>query len=295
MPLGMGGYVQSVVVQGRVYVGGGYAGSDSDDNYILMEYDISAGKWDKLPPYLARGFAMTVINNQLVLVGGGLDHGCRCRMVLGKWKAESKEWTHSYLDIPTARRQCSEVVYNEWLVVVGGYQDVRSSSVEVMNTDSEVWYAAPPTPTPWSSMKTAIVGDTCYFMGGHTDASDGPTTEVYSVSLPALISQLHSPGTRKRGKQQQIWKKIPGLQTTRSTPLAINGSLLAIGGRADKAVTAIYLYQLDTGNWVKVGDLPTPRYCCTCAMITDQEILVAGGEDDKDELSRSDVALINNL
>ena len=36
MPFGMGGYVQSVVVQGRVYVGGGHGDYGSDDNYIVM-------------------------------------------------------------------------------------------------------------------------------------------------------------------------------------------------------------------------------------------------------------------
>jgi hypothetical protein len=44
-----------------------------------------------------------------------------------------------------------------------------------------------------------------------------------------------------------------------------------------RAVTAIHLYQPNTEEWVKVGDLSTPRYDCTCAMITDRELLVAGG------------------
>ena len=295
MPFGMAGYVQSVVVQGRVYVGGGYAGYDSDNNYIVMEYDISSGKWAKLPPYRACDFAMTVINNQLVLVGGE-EHG-GCSKVLGVWRPESKEWTHPYPDMLTARSRCSAVVYNEWLAVAGGWDGSGLSSVEVMNTDSKQWYAGPPTPTLRRGMRTAVVGDTCYFMGGLIGASYGtPTTEVYSVSLPALISQLPSLDSRERGKQHQIWNEIPGLQTTRSTPLSIRRSLLAVGGRDedDKAVTAIHLYQPDTGEWVKVGDLPTSRYRCTCAMITDTEMLVAGGGKDTYRRSSSCyIAVIN--
>ena len=99
---------------------------------------------------------------------------------------------------------------------------MRLSSVEVLNTDTKQWYAAPSTPTPWSSMRTAIMGDTCYFMGGITDIGLA-TTEVYSVSLPALISQLHSQSSGKIGRQHQIWKEIPGLQAC-STPLSIRGS-----------------------------------------------------------------------
>ena len=217
----------------------------------------------------------------------------RC-WVCGELRVRNGHMVHPYPDMPTARSRCSAVVYNEWLAVAGGWGGL--SSVEVMNTDSKQWYAAPPTPTPWSGMGTAIVGDTCYFMGGNTGEAlaSTATTEAYSVSLPALISQLPSLDSRERGKQHQIWKEIPGLQTTCSTPLSIRGSLLAVGGmdRDRKAVTAIHLYQPDTGEWVKVGRLANSD--CTCAMITDTEMLVAGGRDDNyDITSRCDIALIN--
>jgi N-acetylneuraminic acid mutarotase len=288
MSSSMGVPVQSIVVQGTVYVGG--SGFDGDK---VMEYDTSSGKWAKLPQRTC-GFAMTVINNQLVLVGGW-EHG----RMLSVWRAESKEWTHPYPEMPTARSDSSVVTNKEWLAVAGGLIDGEAvSSVEVMNTDSKQWYAGPPTPTPWDSMKTAIVGDTCYFMGGTTGGSFFPTAKVYSVSLPALISQLHSQDSRERGKQHQIWKEISGLQTTHSAPLSISGSLLAVGGKDkdDHAVTAIHLYQPNTEEWVKVGDLPTPRYDGTCAMSTDRELLVAGGYHDSAREKKSDIgdiALIN--
>ena len=138
----------------------------------------------------------------------------------------------------------------------------------------------------WDSMKTATVGDECYFMGGY-NATGSSTNTVYSVSLSALTTGLNS--STRNG---QIWKEISVLQTTRSTPLSISGSLLAVGGwdKDRKAVTAIHLYQPDTGEWVKVGDLPTPRYNCACA---DREMLVAGGIDqDGNRLKRMDIALI---
>ena len=166
---------------------------------------------------------------------------------------------------------------------------MRLSSVEVMNTVTKQWHAAPLTPTPWTQMKTAIVGDTCYFMGGFTGIGSitPATTKVYSVSLPALISQLLSQGSGKKGRQHQIWKETPELQIIFSTPLSISGFLLAVGemDKDRQAATAIHLYQPDTGEWVKVGDLPTPRYKCTCAMIADREMLVAGGRDNYDYLS----------
>ncbi len=277
MPFGMGCYVQSVVMQGKLYLGGGYAGYRSDNNYIVMEYEIGSGEWTTLPPYRTRYFAMAVISNQLVLVGGG-EHGGYSK-VLGVWGDDSRAWIHPYPEMPTARENCSVVVHGEWLVVAGGWVGPvigRLSCVEVLNTDSKQWYAGPPTPTPWDSMKTVVVGDIGYFMGGYDNIA--ATMEVYHVCIPTLLSHITSKASN--GTDRQIWKVIPGLKLTMSTPLSITGSLLAVGGR-DKdgdIVTAMHLYQPDSGVWVKVGDLPSPCCECTCAMMADREVLVAGGE-----------------
>ena len=121
-------------------------------------------------------------------------------------------------------------------------------------------------------MKTAIVGDVCYFMGGYVHSL--ATNKVYSMSISALISQLHS-----EKKNIQLWKESK-LQYKLSAPLIINGSLFAVGGRdeANNPVSAIHVYQPDAEKWVKVGNLPTPRNYCTCAMISYVELLVAGGK-----------------
>ena len=193
--------------------------------------------------------------------------------VLGVWRADSKKWTHPYPDMPTARALCSAVAYKEWLVVAGGKGGGgdRLSSVEVMNTDTKQWYASSPTPVAWSFMKISIVGDTCYFMGGLIGSGIRDTNKVYSVSLPALVSQLNS------SEDTQIWKEIPQLPIARAAPLSISGSLLAVGGRDTYASACILLYQPATGEWVKVGDLTSPRRDCTCTMLTDREFFVAGG------------------
>ena len=57
-------------------------------------------------------------------------------------------------------------------------------------------------------------------------------------------------------------------------------------------MSAIHLYHPDTGKWVKVGDLPTPREDCTCIMVTDKEMLVAGGYDEGYILKSMDIALL---
>ena len=273
MPFEMGSS-QSVVVQETVYVGGG--STRSGNTRVVMEYDTSSGKWRELPPYITRWFAMTVINNHLVLVGG--ENESR----LGVWRTDSKKWTHPYPNMPTVRVAPSAVTYKEWLIVVGRHRG-GNSSVDIMNTNNKQWHTAAPVPTAWFSMNTAVVGDIYYFMGGFIGGDDDSATDVvYSVSLPALISQVNSKHCAEKG--QQIWKSISGLGLCFSTPLSLSGSLLALGGEGmkdEKAVTAIHHYRPETGEWVKVGDLPSPRSHCTCVRMSNGEILVAGGWDKK--------------
>ena len=271
MPFQMSGNVQSVIIQERVYIGGG--GTGLGNSYTVMAYDISSGKWAELPPYIAQSFGMTVVNSQLVPVGGKEQDNI-ISTVVGVWR---QKWTHPYPDMPTPRSHCSAVAHKEWLVVAGGEGEGGADlhSVEVLNTDAKQWSAGPPIPTPWSYMCSAIVGEACYFMGGFIENHN--TNLVYSVSLPALTSHLNS---SSGARDSQIWKKISGLQVKGSSPLSISGSLLAVGGK-DKggAVSGFHLYQPDIGEWTKVGDLPAPRYQCTCTALTNRELLVAGGED----------------
>ena len=115
-----------------------------------------------------------------------------------------------------------------------------------------------------------------YFMGGF-DQKYSATRKVYCVDIKMLLSNITSKAFR--WTEKQIWKEIPELQLTKSAPLIVNGCLLAVGGQDKdvKAVTAIYFYQPNEGKWMKVGNLPSPRYSCTCAVTADREVLVAGG------------------
>ena len=253
-----------------------------------MVYDIHSGEWATLPPYKTRFFGMTVIDNQLVLVGGKEVGGASSK-VLGAWRAASKEWVHPYPDMPTARSSCSAVTYKEWLVVAGGYSEKGKylTSVEVMNTSNKQWSTAPPLPVGWTEIKAAIVGDMCYFMGGFI--SSDTTKKVFSVSLQALLDPKSS-----SERDRQIWKEISELDVILSTPFSISGSLLALGGRKDgKDLTTIQLYQPETGKWLKVGDLPHPRWQCNSVMINDREMMVVGGREGSHVTSRTDIALIS--
>ncbi len=284
MPSTMSGYIQSVLVDEVVYVGGGNTPGCKND-YIVITYDTHSRRWGTLPPYRTRFFGMTVIRDQLVLVGGKDKDGKYCKS-LGVWRTDSEKWVDFYPDMPTPRSGSSVATYNEWLIVAGGINGELLSIVDVLNIDTKQWYSGPPAPRGFSRMKTATVGDMCYYMGGY---SGGDTNDVYRVSLPALISQVKS-----RRIDPQIWETISPLNVYYSAPLSIGGHLLAFGGMlSGSGVTSIQHYQPDTNKWVKVSDMASPRYNCTCAVTNNGDILIAGGSKEGSDTCTCDIASVD--
>ncbi|XP_064407550.1 traf2 and NCK-interacting protein kinase-like isoform X2 [Halichondria panicea] len=270
MPIKMGAMAQSVVIGDTVYVGGGEAVNDRDRCTVMkLEQD----QWTKLPEYTAMYFAMTSLANRLVLVGGlDLRNNKRTNQLA---VFEAGEWTHPYPPMNIARDSSTAVSFNNHIIVAGGDDDkVRTSSVEVLDVASRRWYIAQSLPSPRSMLKSTLMGNTLYLMGGmdHTWSS---IKTVHHVDLNELIakalSNLDTP---------TLWQTLPEVPLVYSAPLSIGRSLLAVGGRDDRRNprSSIHLYQPDTRRWVKVGDLPTARYNCTCSVLPSGEVIVAGGQ-----------------
>ena len=269
MPIKRGGPVQSVVINDTVYVGGGDASNNCDMCTVMK---LKQDRWTILPKYTAKWFAMTSLANRLVLVGGYDPRNKKRTNQLAVF--ESGEWTHPYPPMNIARSSSTAVSFNNHIIVAGGRDDKeRISSVEVLDVASRRWHIAQSLPNPRSELKSALIGNTLYLMGGNDHT--GPTKTVHHVNLNELIakalSNLDTP---------TLWQTLQEVPLVRSAPLSIGRSLLAVGGRDDRfnPSSSIHLYQPDTRRWVKVGDLPTARYFCTCSALPSGEVIVAGGE-----------------
>ncbi len=280
MPMAMSGYIQSVQINDTVYVGGGETDRDEDD-YIVMAYNMQSSQWHTLPPYSTREFAMTTINNKLVLVGG-MNRDLSYSSELGEWQPDSNQWTHPFSPMSTPRYWPSATSYKHWLVVAGGYHGyclqtgVCLQKVEILDVSNMQWSTGPSTPTPWAGMKSTTIADTWYLMGGVCGDQWHDNPDVYSVSLEALVSHSSSDSSN-------IWNKLPSLNCTWSCPLNIGGSLLAVCGKdmkSKKSVSTIQRYVPETNTWVQAGQLPHAIYKCTCIMKA-EIVHVMGGHDGK--------------
>ena len=271
-------YIQSVEVEGTVYVGGGWT-DRRGDRHTVMAYNPQSCNWHALPLYSATAFAMTTINNKLVLVGGYQQQSKVDK--LGVWHTDNNQWTYPFPPMPTSHLSPSATSYKHWLVVAGGFTSVSLSTVEVLDVHNKQWSTGPSTPAPWYSMMSTIIGDTWYLMGGW--CGDKRTVDVYSASLDSLVSQLQPNNLSKNA----VWNKISEHKHYYSSPLNIGGTLLAAGGYRNDATSVssiIHRYVPETEEWVVAGDLPCGLRTCTCTVIADK-LYVFGGYDGKKGVS----------
>ncbi len=270
IPIKAGTSVLSTVIGCTVYVGGGVTENGRDACTVMkLEQD----QWTKLPEYTAKCFAMTSIANRLLLVGGRYQMSSKETNQLAVF--ESGEWTHPYPAMNIARCSSAAVSFNNHIIVAGGYvKKHRTSSVEVLDVTSRRWYIAQSLPIQRSVMKSAVVGNTLYLMGGYTHSGINKT--VYHVDLNELLSKALS----NLDTPTPLWRMTEDTLLKYSSPLSIGRSLLAVGGRDDRdnPSSSIVLYQPDTRKWVKVGDLTTARYNCTCSVLPSGEVFVGGGQ-----------------
>ncbi len=279
MPVAMTNYIQSVQINDTVYAGGGLTDID-EDGHIVMAYNTQSCQWHTLPPYSTKWFAMTTINNKLVVVGGSNRDGS-VSSELGEWQSDSNQWTHPFPPMSTPRCVHSATSYKHWLVVAGGYHGVCLQTVEVLDVSNMQWSTGPSTPTPWVRMLSTTIGDTWYLMGGECEKLSHYSPDVYSVSLEALVSHSSSDSSN-------IWNKLPSLNFVWSCPLNIGGSLLEVGGRdkkSEKLVSTIQRYVPETNTWVQAGQLPHAVCTCTCIMTSDK-VHVMGGHDGNSKLKK---------
>ena len=287
MVYGMSHHPHSVVLQRNIYIGGGLADNASDECTILM-YNMEHDTWCCLPKYRYRRFAMTVINRCLTVVGGIDASPGKATNQLAVFNAMSQEWTSPYPPMPTPRDSPAVVMYDIWLLVAGGCGGPHElATVELFNTSTKQWLSSSPLPMPCGWMTSTILKDSCYFV---TDSK-----QVLRVSLPDIVSQTISQSTTI--KSPALWYLLPGSPLTCSAAITLHGSLLTVGGRYDNdtSSTAIYLYQPESKEWTKVGELPNARRYCSCVLIPSGEMLVAGGYNSSKQItSQVDMASVQN-
>ena len=240
-------------------------------------YNSKSNKWSELSKCPYQYSSLAVVNGQLTAIGGCED--CRKKHThTNKLLSLRGSWSYVFPLMPTKRHSTTAVTSKEHLIVAGGitgsaaFIDDIINTVEVMVTKTLIWSTVASLPHPYSFASATICGDHLYMLGGNDDK--GETKSVLTCSLTELLQSSSS----------SVWHRIADVPAYYSTCGAVNGQLLAVGGRGEgrKATAAIHKYNKRTNTCdmptARYGcDMPTARYGCLVAVLPTNEIMVVGG------------------
>ena len=271
-----------IVINGKVYYGGGVADND-DDQYIVYCYDPSRDKWTTLPPLPVKCFGLGQVNSKLVAVGGWKKTTRNETNNVYIYDERSRKWKQTIPPMPTARWVLSVLSLQSALVVAGGRTLLGlTDAVEIFKPDTSQWYRADPLPRACRDISLVAIGSTCYALGGY---SGSHLNQALYASVDDLLGNaVPANQTTHSGSSdtQSAWKTLPNTPTYRPAAAVLAGNLLAVGGSETFAIGGadmkeVYMYSPSTNSWIYISDLPAPRSGTAAAVLSSTEVLVIGG------------------
>lgn len=282
-----------IVVKGtKVYVGGGNTGR-MESTRTVFEYETLANSWSKLPiaPYYTFGLAL--VDGKVVVIGGIDVISTLASDRLASFDDNSKKWCHLLPHMPSKRCAVSAASTSTHLVVIGGIGvDSQNylTTVEVLDIPMKVWAKAAPLSTPVTFMSMTICQDLgrIYLLGGLTN--HGAIRSVFSCLLKELIASCTSEEKSSSGLKEEdgssvdaagdcIWEVIAECPYFRSGCIAVNGKLVICSGltSSDETSSTIHCFDPMTKVWSVLGEMPAARSSCSLALISNDQLMVAGG------------------
>ena len=279
----------AVLLQGNVYVGGGSEDRfdvrhkyDYQNCFKLNVYNLTTNQWSYPITTPCSWFAMTVLNNKLMITGGRTKDFEIVKKVLvlngGHWEEYSK--------MPTARYQATAVGYQLKLIVIGGQtesilskrQMMVSSTIEVLDTVNGSWHICTNLPSPHCQMKAVVADDRLYLLGGF-DVDIHPSSQVIAASLDTISNYKIK------------WQFLPNTPWHYSSAAVLHDKfLLAVGGRKSSNKTSqtheVCILNPSTGLWESITELPEERSLPAVVGI-DDKIIVIGGTNANRKYSKS--------
>ena len=257
----------AVLFNGAIYVGGG-ACLNEDDRYRINIYHPDTNKWDDAIDTPHAFFAMTVLADKLIVVGGMVK---RSLMITNKLLTlQSGQWK-DYSQMPTARSFASAVSHQSMMIVMGGeHLEQKISTTELLDSTTGQWFACDDLPRPLTYFRSVIVGDILYTLGGVT--TDGNSKAVYAALLDALSSH------------KLKWQQLADTPWVGSAAFSLNNKyLLAVGGYAVHDTVCVLKREkgsmVTSTSWESIDSLPNVHIASSTVSLANQIIVIAGYDE----------------
>jgi len=261
----------AVWLNGLVYVGGGLE-TGGKVSYTINCYDTVNNSWSSPinTPYCY--FAMTTLNNNLLIAGGKDKSNKKTNQILTMDTGQLMNYTK----MTTARVDATAAGHQGMLIITGGWDDKdrKLSSTELFDSNNRNWYTCSDLPQPHYWLQSVIVNNTLYLLRGFNEDSY-PSPAVFTAPLDTL------------SKCQLKWNTYQDTPWCRSAPMSVQDThLLIVGG--GKMIGNEYkltsdVYKLDKVNhrWEVIGHIPSIRSSSAAVSTADNRIIVIGGWNDK--------------
>ncbi len=294
---------------------------------LVYSYTLSTNKWIMLPECTQSCFAMAIVQEKLVAVGG----------YVGKKKTDAtttntlvgltpvKVWDDILPPMPTKRASPAVAVTSKQLIVIGGkisppfVLDGGLNTVEVLDLTFLQWTTACPLPNMIDypqmvlcekSFYVSNINDRTVCMCSEADLirsskqnrPNNPTTPKPVPVLPPKPSSSNKgppsvPSKPPASTTETIWKRIADFHLSGGvTMIAMGGKLLAMGGhdREHHPNGVISHYDRHSNSWKVVSQLFTPRWGALAAILPGKRLLIIGGHTSTSEsCDTTDIGKLN--
>ena len=262
---------RAVLYNGAVYVGGGMC-VDADDDCKINIYHPDTNKWDNAIDTPHELFAMTVLVDKLIIVGGAVRGSAKATNKL--LTLQDGQWV-DYSQMPTARDSASVVNHQSMMIVMGGMDDDNHtlSTTELLDSITGQWFKCNDLPQPLSDLQSVIVGGLLYTLGG-VNANNKYSKAVYAAPLHTL------------SHRQLKWQQLADMPWEGSTAVSVNNKyLLAVGGDSEHDTVCVLKIEkagsvITSTTWESIATLPEEHYCSSAVSLGNQ-IIVIGGTDEE--------------
>ena len=270
----------AVLLHGNVYVGGGSQECfdvkhkhDFQNCHRLDVYNPITNQWSTPITTPNSWFAMTTLNNKLLIAGGMVGDKQISKKVLvlnaGHWE--------DYSEMPSAKYFAAAVGYGSKLIIIGGAKKIGSkrislSTIELLDTTSWFWYTCNNLPSPFFQLKAAIIDEKLYLLGGYSNIGTS-SSQVIFASLDNISNNDY----------KLNWHSLPNSPWYfSSTAILQNSFLLTVGGRRPSVLTSqtceVCIFNPSTNQWKCLAYIPEER-SLPAVVGMDDNIVVIGGTD----------------
>jgi serine/threonine protein kinase/N-acetylneuraminic acid mutarotase len=301
---------------GRLVVVGGISAGQVLNSVVAL--DLVTKSWNGLPDMSTarHGMAVAGVGQTVYAIGGsaGVGEGqvtssAESLKLAARKSQPVSEW-RSLPDAPTARLMMAWTVLDGKIWIAGGMRrGTTLSTVESYDPQTGVWQPQPSLPIPLHHATAATYRGEVVVIGGASDNLADASNKVFAlrggswVELPSLGHARAAAAAAVVGDKLvvaggqnakalvaqtevfdgQSWTQAADLPTPREHLAAVSDGVYVytVGGRflsADKNSAAFERFDPESGEWVKLVDMPTPRGSYGAAFI-DGRIVAVGGED----------------